>query len=55
MLDGVEKCNFYGAKALPCGTMEWTEYPWLRAGEGRLEVSGASVGAAVVEFEPAYL
>ena len=55
VLDGVEKCNFYGAKALPCGTMEWTEYPWLGAGEGRLEVVGASVGAAEVAFEPAYL
>ena len=55
VLDGVEKCNSYGAAALPCGTMEWTEYPWLGAGEGRLEVSGASVGAAEVAFEPAYL
>ena len=35
--------------------MEWTEYPWLGAGEGRLEVSGASVEAAEVAFEPAYL
>ena len=55
VLDGVEKCNSYGAAALPCGTMEWTEYPWLGAGEGRLEVSGASVEAAEVAFEPAYL
>lgn len=29
--------------------------PWLGAGEGLLEVSGASVGAAEVTFEPAYL
>ena len=55
VLDGVEKCNSYGGQPLPSGTMDWTEYPWLPPDERRLEVDGASVGAAEVEFEPVYL
>lgn len=55
VLDGVEKSNSYGGKPLPSGTMDWTEYPWLPPGEGRLEVTGATLDASEIAFEPVYL
>lgn len=55
ILDGMEKVNSYAGGGLPSGTMQWTEYPWLKPGESHLIVAGAEVSGVKVEWEPAYV
>ncbi len=55
VLDGMEKVNSYAGGGLPSGTMQWTEYPWLKPGESHLIVAGAGVSGVKAEWEPAYV
>lgn len=56
VLDGVEKQNRYRGGNIPTGTMDFTDYPYLKPGTNILRVSGGLTDATLrLCFVPAYV